>query len=230
MALRDTVTPRERLYIEAQAARRRLVTKEAADAAHRGLASRWPPADDLDAKSMLGLTIDNGFESASKEPRAHTLEAIALLEEVVAKRRFALRRASIPDSCLRGQQDAREGMACQTSATRASSPTFRTRSTCRVTFTRRATRSRKRSSAFSAAAANEQKWIASDSLYPTGHYGHNVHFLIHALNLGGRYDDSKWVRIFSRKDNRASAPATTSALCGGRLLRRSVRRPLREVE
>jgi hypothetical protein len=26
-------------------------------------------------------------------------------------------------------------------------------------------------SAFSAAAANEQKWLASDSLYPNGHYG-----------------------------------------------------------
>ena len=42
-------------------------------------------------------------------------------------------------------------------------------------------------SAFSAAAANELKWIESDSLYPNGHHGHNVHFLIHALNLGGRY-------------------------------------------
>ena len=58
-------------------------------------------------------------------------------------------------------------------------------------------------SAFSAAAANEQKWIASDSLYPNGHYGHNVHFLIHALNLGGRYDDSmKWVQdLFTYKEN-----------------------------
>jgi tetratricopeptide (TPR) repeat protein len=58
-------------------------------------------------------------------------------------------------------------------------------------------------SAFSAAAANEQKWLASDSLYPNGHYAHNVHFLIHALNLGGRYDDSmKWVQdLFTYKDN-----------------------------
>ena len=86
MALRDTVTPRERLYIEAQAARRAPGNKEAADAAYiaglRKLVAAYP--DDLDAKSMLGLAIDNGFESASKEPRAHTLEAIALLEAVVA--------------------------------------------------------------------------------------------------------------------------------------------------
>jgi len=45
-------------------------------------------------------------------------------------------------------------------------------------------------SAFSAAAAIELKWIESDSLYPTGHHAHNMHFLIHALNLGGRYQQS----------------------------------------
>ena len=58
-------------------------------------------------------------------------------------------------------------------------------------------------SAFSAAAANERKWIESDTLYPNGHHGHNVHFLIHALNLGGRYDDSmKWVQhLFTFKEN-----------------------------
>ena len=36
-----------------------------------------------------------------------------------------------------------------------------------------------------------------------GHHGHNVHFLIHALNLGGRYEDSmKWVQhLFTFKEN-----------------------------
>jgi tetratricopeptide (TPR) repeat protein len=49
--------------------------------------------------------------------------------------------------------------------------------------------------AFTAAAENELTWLHADSLYPNGHHGHNVHFLIHALNLGGRYQDSiKWAR------------------------------------
>ena len=113
MALRDKVTPRERLYIEAQAARRAPGNKDAADAAYiaglRKLVAAYP--DDLEAKSMLGLAIDNGFEPASKEPREHTMEAIALLEEVVAKDDGAVRRASLPDSRLRRQQDAREGVA-----------------------------------------------------------------------------------------------------------------------
>jgi len=34
---------------------------------------------------MLGLAIDNGFDPVTKEPRAHTMEAIALLQEVTAK-------------------------------------------------------------------------------------------------------------------------------------------------
>src|SRR5439155_16427245 len=69
------------------AARRATGPREPADAAYiaglRKLVAAYP--DDLEAKSMLGLAIDNGFESATKEPREHTLEAIALLEEVVAK-------------------------------------------------------------------------------------------------------------------------------------------------
>src|SRR5438874_838129 len=87
MALRDTVTPRERLYIEAQAARRAPGPRDAADAAYiaglRKLVAAYP--EDLEAKSMLGLAIDNGFDPITKEPREHTMEAIHLLEEVGAK-------------------------------------------------------------------------------------------------------------------------------------------------
>ena len=89
-------------------------------------------------------------------------------------------------------------------------------------------------SAFSAAAANEQKWLASDSLYPNGHYGHNVHFLIHALNLGGRYDDSmKWVQDLLHLQGepaRAKRQQPARRLAPGLLRADQVDRPLREVE
>src|SRR5207245_5596685 len=87
VALRDHGTEREPMYIDAQAARRAAGPKEAADAAYlaamRRLVAAYP--DDLVAKSMLGLAIDNGFDPVTKEPREHTMEAIRLLEEVVAK-------------------------------------------------------------------------------------------------------------------------------------------------
>ena len=44
--------------------------------------------------------------------------------------------------------------------------------------------------AFTAAAENELTYLNADVLYPNGHHGHNVHFLIHALNLDGRYRES----------------------------------------
>jgi hypothetical protein len=204
MALRDGVTPRERLYIEAQAARRAPGNKDAADAAYiagmRTLVAAYP--DDLEAKSMLGLAIDNGFEAASKEPRAHTLEAIALLEEVVAKDDdqfgahhyliHAYEGSKTPEKAWRDNQRYAGLVVNIPHALHMPGHIYAQSDKIQEAI-----------SAFSAAAANEQKWIESDSLYPTGHYGHNVHFLIHALNLGGRYDDSmKWVQdLFTYKDN-----------------------------
>jgi tetratricopeptide (TPR) repeat protein len=44
--------------------------------------------------------------------------------------------------------------------------------------------------AFSDAAENELKWLQADVLYPNGHHGHNVHFLVQALNMDGRFQDS----------------------------------------
>jgi tetratricopeptide (TPR) repeat protein len=204
MALRDTVTPRERLYIEAQAARRAAGPKDAADAAYiaglRKLVAAYP--DDLEAKSMLGLAIDNGFEPASKEPRAHTMEAIQLLEEVVAKddSHFGAHHYLI---------HAYEGSKTPEKAWHSNA-----RYAGLVTniphalhmpghIYAQSDKIQEAISAFSGAAAVEQKWLASDSLYPQGHHGHNVHFLIHALNLGGRYDESlKWVQhLFTFKEN-----------------------------
>lgn len=204
MALRDKVTPRERLYIEAQSARRAKGPKDAADAAYiatlRKLVAEYP--DDLEAKSMLGLAIDYGFEAASKEPREHTMEAIALLEEVVAKddSQFgahhylihAYEGSRMPEKAWHANQRYAGLVTNIPHALHMPGHIYAQSDKIQEAI-----------SAFSAAAANEQKWIASDSLYPTGHYGHNVHFLIHALNLGGRYDDSmKWVHdLFTYKEN-----------------------------
>ena len=120
MALRDKVTPRERLYIEAQAARRAPGRKDAADAAYiaglRKLVAAYPgrSRSEVDARPRASTTAST---RSTKEPREHTMEAIALLEEVVAKDDGAVRRASLPDSRLRRQQDAGEGVARERSAT-----------------------------------------------------------------------------------------------------------------
>ena len=204
MALRDTVTPRERLYIEAQAARRAPGAKNAAEAAYiaglRKLVAAYP--DDLEAKSMLGLALDDGFDPATKEPREHTLEAIALLEEVTKKDDaefgahhyliHAYEGSKTPEKAW--HDNARYAGLVTDIPHALHMPGHIYAQSDKI---------QEAISAFSGAAAVELKWIESDSLYPQGHHGHNVHFLIHALNLGGRYDESmKWVQhLFTFKEN-----------------------------
>jgi tetratricopeptide (TPR) repeat protein len=204
MALRDKVTPRERLYIEAQAARRAPGNKDAADAAYiaglRKIVAEYP--DDLDAKAMLGLAIDNGFDPVTKEPRANTIEAIHLLEEVVAT-----------DDTMFGAHHylihAYEGSKMPWNAWHANQrypelvPNIPHALHMPGHIYAQSDKVQEAIKAFSAAAENELTWINGDSLYPTGHHGHNVHFLIHALNVGGQYQDSmKWVQhLFTFKEN-----------------------------
>src|SRR5262249_49118889 len=196
MALRDTVTPRERLYIESQAVRRKNVDKDEADAAGidglRKLRAAFP--GDPDPKSMLGLALDNGFEPVSKDPRLHTMEAIALLEQVVAKddghfgaHHYLIHAWEGSPTPERAWHSCERYSALVTNIPHAlHMPGHIYAQSDKIP---------EAVAAFSAAAENELTWIGADTLYPKGHHGHNVHFLIHALNLGGRYQDSvKWVQ------------------------------------
>ena len=190
MSLRDKVTPRERLYIEAEAARRSLSSKTK-DADHiaglRALVAAYP--DDLEAKSILGLALLDGFDSATKEPRKNTLEGLALLEGVVAK----------DDNNFGSHHYLIHGWEGSTTPERAwhackrypelvpniphalHMPGHIYAQSDRIDDAVRA---------FEAAADNERGWLKADTLYPNGHHGHNVHFLIQALNLDGRYQES----------------------------------------
>jgi len=191
MELVDKVTPRERLYIESQAARRAKMSKDQADAAYiaglRKLVAEYP--DDLHAKSMLALAIDNGFESVTREPREHTIEAIALLNDVVRKddENFGAHHYLI---------HAWEGSKTPGNAWHACErypqlvPNIPHALHMPGHIYAQSDKIPEAVAAFTAARANELTWIDADTLYPTGHHGHNVHFLIHSLNLSGRYQDS----------------------------------------
>ena len=203
MALRDKVTQRERLYIEAQAARRATGNRDAADQAYiagmRKLVAAYP--DDLEAKSMLALGIDNGFHPITKEPRPGTMEAIALMQEVVRKddTHFGAHHYLI---------HAWEGSHTPENAWRANErystlvPNIPHALHMPGHIYAQSDKVEEAIAAFTVAAENELKWIEADSLYPTGHHGHNVHFLIHSLNLGGQYQSSmKWVQhLFTFKE------------------------------
>jgi tetratricopeptide (TPR) repeat protein len=190
MTLRDKVTPRERLYIEAEAARRNTAstTKDADHIAGlRALIAAYP--DDLEAKSILGLALLDGFESATKAPRKNTMEGLKLLEDVVAK----------DDNNFGSHHYLIHGWEGSTTPERAWPackrypelvPNIPHALHMPGHIYAQSNRIDDAVLSFSAAADNERGYIKADTLYPNGHHGHNVHFLIHALNLEGRYQDS----------------------------------------
>jgi tetratricopeptide (TPR) repeat protein len=190
MALRDRVTPRERMYIDAQWARRNPASKNPdADyiAAMRKLVAAYP--DDEEAKSILGLALLDGFDSVTKEPRTNTMEGLRLLEDVVANNddHFGAHHYLI---------HGWEGSKTPEKAWHASKrypelvPNIPHALHMPGHIYAQSDKIDEAIDAFSAAAENELKWLAADVLYPNGHHGHNVHFLVQVLNMDGRYNDS----------------------------------------
>ncbi|HEY6125982.1 MAG TPA: hypothetical protein VIV63_15120 [Steroidobacteraceae bacterium] len=190
MSMRAAVTPRERLYIEAQWARLHPTTEDPdADfiVAMRKLVAAYP--DDLEAKSMLGLVMLYGYVLPAKAPRELTLEGIALLEQVIA---VDPDHVGANHYLIHGY----EGSATPEKGWQASElypqlvPNIPHALHMPAHIFIQSNRVEDAVKALTAASANELMYMNADALYPPGHYGHNVHFLVHASNVLGRYNDS----------------------------------------
>ncbi len=190
MSLRDKVSPRERLYIEAEWARRNpaSTTKDADHIAGlRRLVAAFP--DDEEAASILGLALLDGYDSVTRKPRTHTLEGIALLEKVVAANNAHFGAHHYLIHGYEGSEHPeRAWHACRRYPELVPNIPHALHMPGHIYA--QSDRIDDAIAAFSAAAANERGYLDADVLYPNGHHGHNVHFLIHSLNLDGRYQDS----------------------------------------
>ena len=190
VSLLDKVSEQERLYIEAEAARRNTASKTQ-DADHiaglRKLVARYP--DDLEAKSILGLALLDGYDSVTKAPRTNTVEGVTLLHKVAAKndRHFGAHHylihgwegSTTPEKAWYSCQRYPELVPNIPHALHMPGHIYA-----------QSDRIDDAIKSFAEAASNELKWIGADTLYPNGHHGHNVHFLVHSLNLDGRFKDS----------------------------------------
>jgi len=190
MALRSKATHRERLYIEAEAARRNPKAK-APDRDHikalRKLVKAYP--GDLEAKSILGLAMLDGYDSVTKRPRTNTEDGLKLLEEVVGKddNHFGAHHYLIHG--WEGSKTPQKAWhACKRYPELVTNIPHALHMPGHIYA--QSDKIDEAIAAFSDAADNELKWLGVDVLYPNGHHGHNVHFLIHSLNLDGRYQDS----------------------------------------
>ncbi len=180
----------EKMYIAAVAARRNspAATRDAAYIAGlRAILAAHP--DEVEAGCYLALHLMRGFTLPDHQPREGSMEAVALLRQLAVKfpdhpgvhhyiihgfegatfakdawpscRRYPQLVTNIPHALhMPGHIYAQTGEWAQAEA------------------------------AFQSAAQNELGYLHADSLYPTGHHGHNVAFLTVTYDFEGKYQQA----------------------------------------
>ncbi|MBI4474763.1 MAG: hypothetical protein HY646_18975 [Acidobacteria bacterium] len=203
MELRSKVSERERLYIEAVAARRSADSKDPDGdyvAGLRKVIAAFPA--DLEAKSMLALALENGYEPLTKEARPGTMESLALLKAILAKD---------PDHIgahhyvIHGYEGGKEPEAAWSSCKRYPELVTNIPHALHMPghIYAQSGRMEDAAHAFSSAALNELGYMSRDALYGSGHYAHNHHFLVHTLGMQGRFQEAitRTKEIMTIKEN-----------------------------
>jgi len=204
-ALRDPVTPRERLYIEAVAARHNPQLRDP-DAAYiavmRRLVESFP--DDLEAKSILALALENGYSAPAKSPKEGTGESLKLLRQVLAKDPNHVGASHFLIHALEGSKELSNALpiANRYAALAPNIPHvlhMPGHVYAQIGMFDEAVKS------FLAAAAKEREYMSSDPRYSKLSYVHNEILLLHVLGSQGRYRDamSRIADLMRAKENPA---------------------------
>ena len=188
--LSDKLSERERLYIDAITARRNPRARNPeADyiSAMRRLTMSYP--NDLNARALLALALDNGYETVSKQPRTGTTESIALLEEVLRK---APDHIGAHHFLIHAYEDSGKGAEAWKSAETYPKlvPNIPHALHMPGHIYVQTGRFEDALKAFEAAAVNERGYMDADPSYPRDHYFHNQLFLIYTLGALGHYQDA----------------------------------------
>lgn len=172
------ITETERAYIKAVAARR---NRQSADpngdytAVLRALVSEHP--QEVEAKLYLALQTMSGFTVPEKTPKAGSMEAVALLKELIAA---APEHPGVHHYVIHGWEGssfAKEAWpSCEKYPLLVSNIPHALHMPGHIWA--QTGRWREAEEAFASAAENERGYMSHDVLYGSGHHGHNVHFLI----------------------------------------------------
>jgi tetratricopeptide (TPR) repeat protein len=201
----DSITPRERLYIEAVAAHHDSASRDP-DAAYiavmRKLVESFP--DDLEAKAILALALENGYDPSTKSPKAGTAESLRLLRQVLAKDPNHVAANHFLIHGLEGSKNLRSALrvANRYAALAPNIPHvlhMPGHVYAQIGMFDEAVK------AFLAAAAKEHEYMSADPHYSKLSYVHNEILLLHVLGSQGRYRDamSRIADLMSAKENLA---------------------------
>ncbi len=188
--LRPKLSERERLYIDAIAARRNPRARNPeADYIDtmRKLAAGYPA--DFNAKAILALAIDNGYETLTKKPRSGTEESITLLKAVLQS---APGHAGAHHFLMHAYEDSSRASEAWASSEQYPKLVWNIPHALHMPGHIYAQTGRFEDAvkAFEIAGTNERSYMDADPLYPRDHYLHNRQFLIYVLGALGRYRDA----------------------------------------
>jgi len=145
--------------------------------------------EEVEAKLYLALHLMRGFTSPEKKPRAESMEAVALLRELLVK---APDHPGVHHYVIHGFEGAtfaREAWpSCQRYPELAPNIPHALHMPGHIYA--QTGKWKEAVDAFSAAAENELGYIQADSLYGRGHHGHNVHFLASAYSFQNSYREA----------------------------------------
>src|SRR5436309_3370786 len=203
--LHNSITPRERLYIEAVASRHNPQLRDpdaAYIAAMRVLVESFP--DDLEAKSMLALALENGYDASTQFPKDGTGESLKLLRQVLAKEPDHVGASHFWIHALEGSKNLRDALpiANRYAALAPNIPHvlhMPGHVYAQIGMFDEAVK------AFLATAAKEREYMSADPRYSKLSYVHNEILLLHVLGSQGRYRDamSHIADLMSAKENPA---------------------------
>lgn len=188
-AVNGKATELERLYVEAIAARRLDKADDHDDAFVAGLrqiVAKYPA--EVEARTYLALMTMRGFVLPAKTPRHEgSTEAVTILKDLL---RDAPDHPGVHHYVIHGFEGSTFANEAWPSCKRYAELVTNIPHALHMPGHIYAQTARWDDAAksFSDAAANERKYMSADSLYGSGHHGHNVHFLVTSYAFSGQYD------------------------------------------
>lgn len=176
----------EKLYIASMVARRTSPTPD--DDYIKGLraiAGAYPK--EVEARAYLALHLMSGFTKADKQPRPGSEEAVEILRALLKE---APGHMGVHHYVIHGWEGSNFAKDAWDSCRRYPQLVTNIPHALHMPghIWAQTGKWQEGVSSFEEAAANERGYIKADSLYGTGHHGHNVHFLVSSYAFLGQYD------------------------------------------
>ena len=184
-------TPLEKLYVASIVARRDANSKDPDEAYIRGLraiVAQYP--EEVEARTYLALHLMRGFDLPDKTPRGTSMEAVAILRDLLVK---APDHPGVHHYVIHGFEGSTFAKDAWPSCKRYAElvPNIPHALHMPGHIYSQTGRWQDAASSFDAAAQNERGYMKADRLYGSGHHGHNVHYLATAYSFQGQYDKAK---------------------------------------